>query len=107
MWNRPKCSHAVKVDLPVGPPVVDVDRVKNSLVVTVAGATLWNGALASERELRAVLGASAAMEPVPKLHFQPHAGARYARVDEVLAISKQAGATRMGFVGNEDYATAF
>jgi len=103
----PPQSHAVKVDLPVGPPVVDVDRVKNRLVVTAAGATLWNGAPVSARELRSVLGASARMDPAPELHFQPDASARYARVDEVLAMSKQAGVTRMGFVGNDAYAKAF
>ncbi|MCY7398081.1 MAG: hypothetical protein LH466_04475 [Sphingomonas bacterium] len=47
------------------------------------------------------------MEPAPELHFQPEAGARYAPVDEVLAMSKQAGVKRMGFVGNEKYARAF
>ena len=102
----PPQSHAVKIDLP-GPPVVDVDRVKNRLEVTAAGATLWNGAPVTERELRSVLGASAAMDPEPELHFQPDASARYARVDEVLAMSKQAGVTRMGFVGNDAYAKAF
>jgi len=30
-----------------------------------------------------------------------------ARVDAVLAMSKQAGVTRMGFVGNDAYARAF
>ena len=76
----PPQSHAVKLDLPVGPPpVVEVDRVKNRLVVTAGGATLWNGVTVSEHELRAVLGASAAMDPAPELHFQPDAGARYAR----------------------------
>ena len=47
------------------------------------------------------------MDPAPELHFQPEAGARYARVDEVLAMSQQAGVTRMGFVGNEAYMKMF
>ena len=103
----PPQSHAVKIDLPGPPPLVHVDRVKNRLVVTEAGATLWNGAVVSERQLVGLLGASAAMDPAPELHFQPEAGARYARVDEVLAMSKQAGVTRMGFVGNEAYMKVF
>ncbi len=104
----PPQSHAVKIDLPVGPPpLVKVDHVKNHLVVTEAGATLWNGTAVSSPELRALLAASAALEPNPELHFQPAAKARYAPVDEVLAMSRKAGVTRMGFVGNEAYARAF
>ena len=104
----PPQHHAVTIDLPVGRPLVErVDRVKNHLVVTAAGATLWNGAAVSRTELRALLGASAALDPAPELHFQPEARARYALVDEVLVLTKQAGVTRMGFVGNDAYARAF
>ena len=104
----PPQNHAVKIDLPVGAPVVErIDRVKNHLVVTASGATLWNGAAVSRTELRILLGASAALDPAPELHFQPEAGARYALVDEVLVLTKQAGVSRMGFVGNDAYARAF
>ena len=104
----PPQSHAVKIDLAVGPPPVEkVDRIKNHLVVTRDGATLWNGAAVSRPALRGLLAASAALEPAPELHFQPAADAPYAPVDEVLAMSKQAGVKRMGFVGNEAYAKAF
>ena len=102
----PPQHHAVTVDLPVGPPVVDVDRVKNRLVVSAAGATYWNGTAVSDGQLRLALTASATMTPSPELHFQPEAGARYARVDQILAMSEQAGVMRMGFVGNEQYARA-
>ena len=103
----PPQSHAVKLDLP-GPEVVArPDPVKNQLVLTAAGQMLWNGSVVSKDQLRALLYATAAMERAPELHFQPEAKARYALVDEVLAMSKQAGVTHMGFVGNEDYAAAF
>ena len=103
----PPQSHAVKLDLPSDRVAFQPDPVKNLLVVTVAGETMWNGANVATPQLRALLAATAAMDPAPELHFQPEAGARYARVDEVLAMSKQAGVTRMGFVGNEAYAKAF
>jgi len=102
----PPQSHAVKIDLPRS-DVPIAHPVKNVLVVTTSGATLWNGAAVTNAELRAVLNATAAMEPAPELHFQPEAGARYARVDEILAMSKQAGVTKMGFVGNDAYMKAF
>ena len=105
----PPQSHAVKVDLPNGPPptVVEPDRVKNELVVTAAGATLWNGRAVTRSELAALLVATATMEPRPELHLQPEAGARYQLVDEVLGMTSKAGVTRMGFVGNQNYANAF
>ena len=47
------------------------------------------------------------MDPVPELHLQPEPEARYELVDEVLAVTKRANVTKMGFVGNEAYMTAF
>jgi biopolymer transport protein ExbD len=41
---------------------------------------------------------------VPELHLQPDPQARYELVDEVLAVTKRAQVTAMGFVGNEAYA---
>jgi biopolymer transport protein ExbD len=103
----PPQSHAVTLDLPIGITDPRPDPIKNMLVVTEAGAMVWNGEHVTKLRLRALLGATAAMDPAPELHFQPAAGARYALVDEVLAMSKQAGVTRMGFVGNQNYAKAF
>ena len=103
----PPQSHSVKLDLPTGTELPRFDVVKNLLVVTAAGETRWNGAAVTNAQLRAVMSASAASDPAPELHFRPEATAPYARVDEVLAMSKQAGVTRMGFVGNEAYAKAF
>ena len=103
----PPQSHAVKLDLPVGISDPLPDPIKNVVVVTDTGALLWNGQSISRQALRDLLGATAAMDPAPELHFKPAANARYAVVDDVLAMSKQAGVSRMGFVGNQDYATAF
>src|SRR5215208_4326195 len=47
------------------------------------------------------------MNPVPELHLQPDATARYELVDEVLAITKRAHVQKMGFVGNEYYTQVF
>jgi biopolymer transport protein ExbD len=102
----PPQSHAVKMDLPQGGVPIP-NPVKNLLIVTANGETLWNGETVTNGQLRAVLSATAAMEPAPELHFRPDAKARYARVDEVLAMSKQAGVTKMGFVGNDAYMRAF
>ncbi len=99
-------SHAVKLDLPqnqqnLTPP--PVDPIKNKIVVTQAGAILWNGTAVDQQTLRAYLDASQQMNPIPELHLQPEADASYGLVDEVLAMTKRAHNTRMGFVGNEAY----
>ena len=44
------------------------------------------------------------MNPEPELHVRPDALARYEVVNEALAAAQQAGVTKMGFVGNEQYA---
>ena len=55
--------------------------------------------------LRQYLDITTTMNPEPELHLQPHPEAPYEMVDEVLAITKRAQITKMGFVGNEAYAT--
>ena len=47
------------------------------------------------------------MRPQTELHLKPDGQARYERVDEVLAMTKRADITRMGFVGNEAYQRSF
>jgi biopolymer transport protein ExbD len=46
----------------------------------------------------------ARMPDQPELQLQPEPAARYALVDAVLAETKRAQVTRLGFVGNEGYA---
>src|SRR5207253_2062907 len=100
-------THAVKLDLPQNqqntPP--PVDPVKNKVVVTAAGQTLWNGAPVDLVTLRQYLDLTQQMNPVPELHLQPEANARYELVDQVLAVTKRAHVEKMGFVGNEAYGT--
>ena len=97
-------TNAVKIDLPGKPLVVlTPDPVRNLLTIAPDGAARWNGAAADDATLMATLRASEAMRPQPELHLRPDALARYERVDEVLAMTKRAEITRMGFVGNEAY----
>ena len=98
-------SDAVKIDLPGAPPhVLQPDKVHNLLSIDPDGTARWNGTVASDRDLMATLVATQVMEPQPELHLRPDAAARYARVDAVLAMTKRAHVTAMGFVGNEAYA---
>jgi len=103
-------THAVKLDLPVNdnnsnPP--PVDPVKNKVVVTPTGEILWNGSPIDLVRLRQYLDITQTMNPIPELHLQPDAQARYVLVDQVLAVTKRAQVEKMGFVGNEAYGGAF
>ena len=103
-------THAVKVDLPQNseknnPPPVDPQ--KNKIVIDPAGTVTWNGNPVDEVTLRQYLDATKAINPEPELHFQPDRLARYAKVDEVLAVIKRSGVGKLGFIGNEQYRNDF
>ena len=102
-------THAVKIDLPVNQPQNQppINPQKNIVVVSAQGQILWNGTPVSKVQLRQYLDVTQQMNPVPELHLQPDSTARYELVDEVLAITKQAHVTKMGFVGNEYYMNIF
>jgi biopolymer transport protein ExbD len=103
-------THAVKLDLPVNQPNQNpppIDPIKNKVVVTGDGKVLWNGNPLSLPQLRQYLDVTQQLNPVPELHLQPEASARYELVDEVLAVTKQAHVQKMGFVGNEYYMSVF
>ena len=104
-------THAVKLDLPVDDPnnrePPPIDPVKNKIVVTPQHQVLWNGEAVDLVRLRQYLDLTQTMNPVPELHLQPDAMARYELVDEVLAVTKRANVEKMGFVGNEAYMQVF
>ena len=103
-------SHAVKLDLPVNQPnqtPPPIDPVKNIVTINAQNQIFWNGAVVSQPQLRAYLDTTQQMNPIPELHLQPDATARYEVVDEVLAITKKAKVQKMGFIGNEYYMSVF
>lgn len=100
----PPQSHAVKLDLPSGPPpLVHPNPVVNNLAITKMGVALWNGSPVSETALRQELRLTQQMNPVPELHLRPDPETRYEVVDQVLAVVKSEHVEKVGFVGNEQY----
>ena len=99
-------SNVVKLDLPQGTPLPSHGQ-RNLLTIATDGVARWNGVAADDATLMATLRATRAMQPQPELHLRPDGLARYQRVDEVLAMTKRAEITRIGFVGNERYQREF
>lgn len=102
-------THAVKIDLPVSddsqndPP--PIDPVKNNLGVTARNEILWNANPATLNQVKQYLAQTKSMVPEPELQFQPDPASNYLTVDRILAVIKDSGITKFGFVGNEQYGT--
>ena len=105
----PVQTHAVKLDLPVNTntPPPPIEPTKNILSINAQDQVLWNGQPVTMEQLRSYLDTTQQMSPVPELHLQPDATARYEIVDKVLAVTKKAHVQKMGFVGNEYYMNVF
>lgn len=100
-------TDAVNIDLPVNPISDGPEPDRNSVAVTAQGAVLWNGTPITFANLSSQLERTRQMSPQPELRFEPDAQARYALVDQTLAVIKRSGVDGMGFVGNERYARDF
>jgi biopolymer transport protein ExbD len=102
----PVQTHAVKLDLPQpqpNQPPPPIDPVKNTINIMPNNAVLWNGTPVDLVRLRQYLDYTTTLRPTPELHLAPDPEARYEQVDEVLAVTKRANITAMGFIGNERY----
>lgn len=103
----PVQTHAVKVNLPVNnpnPPPVTIKPDFNTVSVNLQNVVTWNDAPIDLVTLRTYLDQTKAMTPEPELHVKPDPYARYAKVDEMLAVVKRSEVTKVGFVENERYA---
>lgn len=103
----PLQTHAVKLDLPSGPPVARelISPIRNEIAITESGQILWNATRVTKPQLAGLLVHTQEIRPIPELHLKPEPEARYDVVDEVLAMTKRAHVQNMGFVGNEAYAS--
>ncbi len=104
----PVQTHAIKIDLPVDTGDSDpppIDPVKNILGITEQNVVIWNGTPVSLSQVRNFLQQTRNMVPEPELQFIPDPNSNYLTVDRTLAVVKQSGVTKFGFVGNENYAS--
>jgi len=99
-------THAVKLNMPVGhppppptpPQIVQID-------VDFDGTILWNGLIVTDRQdLEARLAGVAAVADQPEIHLRPNKLVKYGEVAMVMASAQRLGVTKIGLVGNEQFA---
>ena len=102
----PVATHAVNIDLPTPstvPTDVNIDPIKNKVIITREGEILWNGEEVTQGQLVSTIQESLLLPVEPELQFEPDEFTAYEVTAEVLKIIKNSGATKFGFVGNERY----
>ena len=102
----PVATHSVDIDLPSGDPPpsdIQIDPVKNKLILTQDNQILWNAEPINSGQLRTILAETTQMAVEPELQFEPEALASYDLSAKVLQTIKSSGVTKFGFVGNEKY----
>jgi biopolymer transport protein ExbD len=97
--------HAVNLHLPVGnPPPPDHKPEVVQIDIAPAGSLSWNGApLADPADLRTRLVAAAAQPEQPEMHVRPDQGATYDAFARVMVAVNQAGLTKVGVTGSEQF----
>ena len=98
--------HSVKLNLPIAPPSAPppVPPEVVRLDVAPGDVVLWNGeALADHATLRARLDAAGQQPTPPEVHVRPQPGAKYDSFAAVMTAAHQAGLTKLGVTGSEQF----
>lgn len=95
----PVIKHAVHIELPQASNNKLQDKPENVRVsVDAEGRYFWNDAALSDAELPTRLAQAAALQPQPELHIRGDKAVRYERVAQLMALARQAGVQKIGFV---------
>jgi biopolymer transport protein ExbD len=99
----PMRTHNVPLDLPPPGPTRPDQRPVSRLDIDAAGQVRWNGVAMDDVALRRALAAHARDPRRPDLHFNADGGARYERIDQLLADVRRAGVTRLGMMFRREF----
>jgi biopolymer transport protein ExbD len=95
----PVIKHAVNIDLPQASSSKAQDKPENVRVsVDAQGHYFWNDTQVTDGDLSARLAQAAAQQPQPELHIRGDKAVRYERVAQLMALARQAGVNKIGFV---------
>jgi biopolymer transport protein ExbD len=98
----PMTYHQVDVDLPAPGPTAGREPVTQKLVLRNDGTAYWNGTAMDDGQLGEKLRATAVAGD--DLQFQTESLARYERFNNLIGLVRQSGVTKIGFVGNSQFA---
>lgn len=90
----------VPIDLPQPGPDRALPQTTHRLELSRSGAVTLDGVATDDAGLARALPALT-RDPRAVLTLRTDPEARYERFDQLLAVVKRAGVTRLGFVGNE------
>jgi biopolymer transport protein ExbD len=98
-------THAVKMNMPVGPssaPPKPPEIIR--IDVDFDGTIGWNGEIVADRAtLENKLAQVAALPDQPEVHLRPNKLVSYKVVAMVMASAQRLGVTKIGLVGNEQF----
>ena len=97
-------THAVKLNMPVGPsapPPKPPEIVR--IDVDFDGTIAMNGTVVTRDELEGRLAQIAAQPDQPEVHLRPNKLVTYKYVAMVMANAQRLGVTKIGLVGNEQF----
>ena len=98
-------THAVKINMPVGPssaPPKPPEIIR--IDVDFDGTIGWNGEIIPDRAtLETRLTQVAAQPDQPEVHLRPNKLVTYKVVAMIMASAQRLGVTKIGIVGNEQF----
>ncbi|HNE26147.1 MAG TPA: biopolymer transporter ExbD [Pseudomonadales bacterium] len=100
MICAPLMTQSITVNLPKAVGTTTEEKPEaESLSINAQGQVEWNGkVLDNDALLLQQLAQLSAKQPQPELHLLADKNVRYERVAQVMAMVREAGVTRMGFV---------
>ena len=99
-------NHAINLNMPVGtPPPPKSPPVVVTIDVDFDGTVLWDNVVVPDRgQLEARLAQVAAQADQPEVHLRPNKLVAYKSVAAVMASAQRLGVTKIGMIGNEQFA---
>lgn len=99
MVCAPLMTQSIDVNLPKAAGVAAQEKPQVvTLSINAEGKLSWNGESVADEGLAQCLTELAAKQPQPELHLMADKDVRYERVAQVMALVREAGVSKMGFV---------
>ncbi|HEY0490632.1 MAG TPA: biopolymer transporter ExbD [Telluria sp.] len=97
--TAPMLTHSVRLDLPqANAAALQQQDETVSIAIDAKGQVYWNGEVASEAALDALMLDAAGQSPQPELQLRADRNTRYEVVAQVMAAAQSRGLTKLGFV---------